>query len=108
MTIFEKIYQDPIQKSRFLYDDGVFFAMLDAHPISPWHTLIIPVEPIVSLFELDDKQILQLRNAIKSTKSMLESRDLKKDYEQIIQFNISSKSVQFVRRQLRRFWAIIV
>ena len=57
-TRFQQIYANENPKREFLYDDGEFFAMLDAFPVNPGHALIIPVEPIVSLFDLSEAQMI--------------------------------------------------
>jgi ATP adenylyltransferase len=99
-TLFEKIYTDPEEKKHFLYDDGVFFAMLDSFPVSPGHSLIIPVRPILSIFDLDEKQFSSLCNILKSVKDGLESRDLEQDYIRIREKNISESSVLFCDKAL--------
>jgi hypothetical protein len=35
MTRFQDIYNNPKEKERFLFDNGKFFAILDAFPINP-------------------------------------------------------------------------
>jgi hypothetical protein len=53
------------------------------------------VEPIVSIFDLDEEQLLGLRDAIRQTKDILTKCDLTQYYEDIIKLNISATSVTF-------------
>ena len=50
LTLFEKIHQGAIP-AKFLAREELCFAIEDIDPKAPFHALVIPVKPIVSLAE---------------------------------------------------------
>lgn len=59
-TVFEKIWDDELP-SHILYrsDKHGLLAMLDIHPATPGHTLVIPREAVDQWMDLPDARILQ-------------------------------------------------
>ena len=53
-TIFSKILRGEIPCHR-VYEDELTLAFLDANPLAPGHTLLIPKEPVATLAELSDE-----------------------------------------------------
>jgi diadenosine tetraphosphate (Ap4A) HIT family hydrolase len=74
--------------------------MFDSYPVSPGHVLIIPVEPIVSLFELSQDQRNHIYAVIHKVKEKLEKMDLKEEYIRIVKLYLSELSVNFCKKAL--------
>lgn len=51
-TIFKKIIDREIPAD-IVYEDDIVLAFLDIHPLRKGHTLIIPKDPAVDIFEID-------------------------------------------------------
>lgn len=54
-TIFEKIIAGDIP-SHTVYEDEDYFAFLDADPINPGHTLVIPKESYTNMYEIPEDE----------------------------------------------------
>lgn len=50
-TIFEKIIAGEIPSNK-VYEDETTFAFLDAEPINPGHTLVVPKQPYRDIYEI--------------------------------------------------------
>ena len=51
--------------SKKIYEDGICFAILDLHPSSDGHTLVIPKKHITDMMELDDDTLTHIYNVAK-------------------------------------------
>lgn len=51
-TIFQKIIAGEIPAT-FVYEDEMVVAFLDSSPVHPGHTLVVPREPVVNMFDAD-------------------------------------------------------
>ena len=58
-TIFEKIINREIPAT-IVYEDNVVVAFLDNCPVHPGHTLVVPKEPVVNMFDADPKIIAHM------------------------------------------------
>lgn len=52
-TIFEKIIAGEVSHHK-VYEDEDTFAFLDADPVNPGHTLVIPKEPYENIYEIPE------------------------------------------------------
>jgi diadenosine tetraphosphate (Ap4A) HIT family hydrolase len=51
-----------------------FFARFDDFPINPGHCEIIPKEHIVSFFDLNDEQMIELKSVITQAKAVIDEK----------------------------------
>ena len=79
-TIFTKILNREIP-GQIVYEDGDFFAILDIHPKSSGHTLLIPKEEVANLHEVSEelgqKIIPTLQKVSKQIKEKLNADGIK-------------------------------
>ena len=62
-------------KLNIVFQDETFYVIRDAYPVTKNHTLIILNEHDKTYFDLEDKDIIQLNNIIKSQKKSLMDED---------------------------------
>ena len=62
-------------KLNIIFEDETFYVIRDAYPVTKDHTLIILNEHDKTYFDLEDKDIVQLNNIIKSQKKSLMDED---------------------------------
>jgi histidine triad (HIT) family protein len=62
-TIFEKIIDGDIS-SHDVYEDENHFAFLDADPINPGHTLVVPKEAYKNMYEIPEDEFGQLMQVV--------------------------------------------
>ncbi|PHY03207.1 MAG: histidine triad nucleotide-binding protein [Planctomycetaceae bacterium] len=62
-TVFSKIIAREIP-ARIEYEDNLCLVFHDAHPQAPFHLLIIPKEPIASLFDVEEKTAFLLGHLV--------------------------------------------
>ncbi len=58
-TIFTKIIDGEIPAT-IVYEDDVVVAFLDNNPVHPGHTLVVPREPVVNMFDADSATIAHM------------------------------------------------
>ena len=58
-TIFTKIIDGEIPAT-IVYEDDVVVAFLDNNPVHPGHTLVVPREPVVNIFDADSTTIAHM------------------------------------------------
>jgi histidine triad (HIT) family protein len=68
--IFCKIVKEEIPSVK-IWEDENYFAFLDINPIQPGHTLVLPKKHSDDLFELDDRDYLELMLKSKEVAEML-------------------------------------
>ncbi|MEK6845106.1 MAG: HIT family protein [Nanoarchaeota archaeon] len=71
--IFCKIAKDEIPSVK-IWEDKKHFAILDANPINPGHTLLIPKKHTEYLFDLDDKEYAELILTAKKIAKILKNK----------------------------------
>ena len=67
--LFCNLYE---KHEELLVDTEYFYAVFDTAPVSKGHALIIPKQHIVSFFDLDENQVIELFEAIRMVKEQLE------------------------------------
>lgn len=58
-----------IDASRIIFQSQLVYAIRDAYPISPGHTLIIPRRHIGSFFEVNTNEQTEILDALRSTRT---------------------------------------
>ena len=71
--IFCKIAQKEI-KSNIVYEDENSLAFLDVKPHAKGHTVIIPKEHAVTIFDVEDESYANLMKTVKKTMSVLKDK----------------------------------
>lgn len=71
--IFCKIGRKEID-AKIIYEDEDVFAILDVHPRSPGHTMVMPKVHASNLMELPEEKIEPLFKAIKKVMKLLKNR----------------------------------
>lgn len=83
-----------------LWGNELFIARLDSYPTSPGHTLIIPRRHVVSITDLNPEEWVLLQQSIKDVTDIVESTDLRKTYEAILENPIDGNSAWFCRQAI--------
>ena len=68
------IFCDKINKNNNLFETSERIAFFDEHPVSKWHTLLIPKEHFDTYFDLPDSYIKTMDLAIKNVKKILDEK----------------------------------
>jgi len=63
-SLFSKIIKKEIP-AEIVYEDKDFIAILDTNPVNPGHTLLIPKEIYVDLFDMPDKLLEKIGPVLK-------------------------------------------
>jgi len=63
-TIFEQIIAGDIPANK-IYEDGQTFAFLDANPVNPGHTLVIPKEPYKNIETVPEDLLTAVMQTVK-------------------------------------------
>ena len=63
------------EKLNIIYEDDIFYVIRDVYPVTKDHTLIILIDHKKTYFDLNDEEIVQLNNIIKSQKNSLVEQD---------------------------------
>jgi diadenosine tetraphosphate (Ap4A) HIT family hydrolase len=95
--VFCQLSQDKVVK---VWESDCFYALFDAFPVSPGHTLIIPKRHIVGIEELDEKEWNSLRMAIREIINIIEKTDLKAAYEKMSKNPTSDISTWFLQKAI--------
>ena len=83
-----------IDKSRILYEDSTWIAVLDGYPVSNGHTLLIPKRHCKTYFDLNEVESGTLGTTIKTVKHILDVRYKPNGYN--IGFNCGKNAGQTV------------
>ena len=84
-----------VNGNNVIYNDGIFYSQLDAYPITPGHTEVVPVRHVVSLADLTHEEWDALRPAIENTMGVLKSIDLSAYYKRWVEKPIDENSKRF-------------
>ncbi len=63
-TIFQKILRKEVPADS-VYEDELTLAFLDISPASKGHTLVIPKEPFINIFDIDDETLCALMRTVR-------------------------------------------
>ena len=72
-TIFSKIVAGEIPSHK-IWEDEKHLAFLDARPVQPGHTLVIPKREVDYLFDLDPEEYDELWRAVRTVEARLKER----------------------------------
>jgi diadenosine tetraphosphate (Ap4A) HIT family hydrolase len=62
------------KKKDFVHKNNSFYSFFDENPVSGGHALVIPKKHIVSFFDLDDKEMADLLEAVKNVKKVIDKK----------------------------------
>ena len=85
---------EKVDKSRIMYEDDTWIAVLDGYPVSIGHTLLIPKRHCATYFGLNDVESGTLGATIKTVKHILDVRYKPNGYN--IGFNCGKAAGQTV------------
>ncbi len=57
---------------KVLVDNGVFYSFYDDSPVTPGHALVIPKRHVTSLLDLQDDELVSMRDCIRETREAIE------------------------------------
>ena len=63
-TIFSKIIRREVP-AEIVYEDDDTLAFLDAKPVAPGHTLVIPKKPMRNIFDVDDATLAAVMRTVR-------------------------------------------
>lgn len=61
-------------KEKKVIDNANFFALYDANPASPGHMIIIPKRHVVSFFELNEEEVVDMHNLLKKAAETIKQK----------------------------------
>ena len=64
----------PIPADRVILETPNCLAFLDGYPVSEGHALVIPIQPVLSIFELDEVMQAELWDTVRRVRDILEER----------------------------------
>lgn len=64
----------PIPADRVILETPNCLAFLDGYPVSKGHALVIPLQPVISIFELDERMQSELWDTVRRVRDILEER----------------------------------
>ena len=64
----------PVDPARIILETDHCLAFLDKHPVSEGHTLVLPLRPVASLYELDDPTHAEIWRAVCRVRAILVER----------------------------------
>ena len=71
-TIFQKIIKREIPAT-IIYEDDVVVAFLDNSPVHPGHTLVVPRQPVVNMFDADPEIIAHMARVAQKIAQVLKT-----------------------------------
>lgn len=91
----------------FLFEDDYLFSILDAFPVSPGHSLIVPKRQILNFVELNDQEWTSLKKAMEVVMTNVKSLNLIHKYSSLLksltshtQDVLTSKKIFYVNAAL--------
>ncbi len=88
-------------KDKRIFENKYFYSILDIHPVSPGHALVIPKRHVVSLLDLKKEEWNELHEAIKKTIKKIENSNFKEVYKTMKEEKPSAKSTFFCNKMLK-------
>jgi histidine triad (HIT) family protein len=73
MNIFEKIVSRQMSAT-IIWESDTHLAFLDINPIQPGHTLVIPKKQVNYIFDMNDKDYIDLMLASKQVATLLKEK----------------------------------
>ena len=64
----------PVDTCRVLLETSECIAFFDRYPVSEGHTLVVPLTPVVSLYELDESLQAAVWDTVRQARQLLEER----------------------------------
>ncbi len=86
--------------NRILYEDKFFYSIIEIHPVSPGHSIVISKRHVVDLRDLSSEEWEDLKTVIWKTIKKVGDTDLTNMYKLLIESKISEKSPVFCKKML--------
>jgi diadenosine tetraphosphate (Ap4A) HIT family hydrolase len=99
MSVFTQIYNN--QKENIIFENDLFFSILDQAPVNPGHALIIPKREIVGILELYDEEWSNLYPTLKKVFKQIQKLALVNIYNSYLNNPISEKAKRFILQSLK-------
>jgi diadenosine tetraphosphate (Ap4A) HIT family hydrolase len=64
----------PIAADRVILETPNCLAFYDGYPVSEGHALVVPLQPVISVFELDERMQSELWDTVRRVRDILEER----------------------------------
>lgn len=87
-------------KSDWIFENKYFYAIFDAHPVSPGHALVIPKRHAVSLLDLKRNEWMSLKETITKTIEIIDKTNFRALYQKMKEKEITKKSKIFCKKML--------
>ncbi len=87
--------------NRILYEDKLFYSIVEIHPVSPGHNIVISKRHVVNFLDLSYEEFVGLKTAINETIKKIENMDIEKTYNLLIKSKITDKSMIFLKKMLQ-------
>ena len=101
MTIFTKFYQN--EPEQILWENELFFSILDQFPVTPEHALIIPKIETVNLLDLTEEQWINLPKAISEVIMKIMNSDLAQEYKKVLKVAPNEISIRFIKEAIEMY-----
>ncbi len=72
MVCFFCDYERISSREKILVDNGTFYSFYDDSQVTPGHALVIPKRHVISLLDLEDDEIVAMRECIRETREVIE------------------------------------
>ncbi len=66
--------KDNPKKHRIIFENELFYARWDNFPVNKGHAEIVPKRHIVSRFDLNERELIQMSDLLKRTKQLIEEK----------------------------------
>lgn len=83
-----------------IFANDCFYVILDTHPVSPGHALIIAKDHVVSLLDLDSSQWASLQSALLATVNIIKQTNFLALYQQKSTEEPTEKALRFYQHML--------
>ena len=64
----------PIEPDRVILEGSNCLAFFDRYPVSEGHALVVPCQPVISLYELDEVVQAEIWDTVRRARDILEER----------------------------------
>ncbi|GAB6888456.1 HIT family protein [Desulfothermus okinawensis JCM 13304] len=89
-------------KTHLIYSGINLYAIFDSYPVSPGHALVVPKRHIPSMFDLTTNEWRELFNILIIVKKLIEQKDLKGLYIELIKNSKDKKANFFYNNMLKK------
>lgn len=70
----ECIFCDKLQKSEFVFENELAFAIMDGFPVNDGHMLIIPKRHVATYFDCNEDEVMAMNELLQKAKEYLDNK----------------------------------